>query len=425
MNYLNRIVDEELDSTLSRTGAVLVRGPKWCGKTSTCEQFAKSALKMRDPDSYSSNMEAAAIKPSLLLRGERPRLIDEWQVAPVLWDAVINDVDRNGGLTGQFLLTGSATPVNIDAEDAPKHTGTGRIARINMDPMTLLEAGLSSEEISVKELFSGHANSVGGASGITVEDYAELICCGGWPAPIAQGKRDPNIAVDYISSLCETDISEASNAVLDPDRAHALMRSIGRNSAQEASNKTLLADVREAGVGMSEPTLRVYLNALRRLFVLEDVKAWAPTLRSKTPLRTSPVWHLCDPSLAAAAMETNAEGLLGDMNTFGYLFESLCVRDLRVFMRRLGGGIYHYRDKTGLEADVILRLKDGRWAGVEVKLGGKKKIDEGAANLLKLSNKVDPSVAGKPAFLMILTGGRYAYTREDGVHVVPLGCLCP
>lgn len=425
MKYIKRVVDEELKATLSRVGAVLVRGPKWCGKTSTCEQYAKSALKMRDPDSYASNMEAASIKPSLLLRGEKPRLIDEWQVAPVLWDAVINEVDASGGNPGQFLLTGSATPIDLKEQEFPKHTGTGRIARINMDPMTLFEAGLTTDEISIEKLLNGETTKVEGLLDITVENYAELVCCGGWPAPIAQGRRDLNIAYDYISALCEADISEASGSVLDPDRAHALLRSIGRNSAQEASNKTLLGDVKEVGVGMSEPTLRVYLNALRRLFVLENVEAWAPTLRSKSPLRTSPVWHLCDPSLACAALETNTEGLLSDMNTFGYLFESLCVRDLRVFMRRLGGGVYHYRDKNGLEVDVILRLKDGTWAGVEVKLGGAKNIDEGALNLRKLAAKVDNRVTGSPAFLMVLTGGKYAYTREDGVHVVPLGCLAP
>ena len=425
MKYLKRIVDEELAETLERAGAVLVQGPKWCGKTSTCEQIARSALKMRDPDSYSSNLKAADVKPSLLLRGEKPRLIDEWQVAPVLWDAVINDVDANGCSSGQFLLTGSATPIGLGDKDSPKHTGTGRIARLSMDPMTLFEAGLSSGEVSIKDLFSAENSELEGVSCITVEDYAELTCCGGWPAPVAQGKRDPNIAVDYVSALCEADISEASLSVLDPDRAHALLRSIGRNSAQEASNKTLLSDVKEVGVGMSEPTLRVYLNALRRLFVLEDLKAWAPTLRSKTPLRTSSVWHLCDPSLACAALETNAEGLLGDMNTFGYLFETLCVRDLRVFMRHLGGGVCHYRDKSGLEVDVILRLKNGTWAGVEVKLGGAKNIEKGASNLLKLASKVDANATGTPAFLMVLSGGKYAYTREDGVHVVPLGCLAP
>ena len=428
MKYIPRVVDSSLKEALDRASAVLVRGPKWCGKTSTCQQVAKSALMMRDPDSYASNLEAAQIKPSILLRGQKPRLIDEWQVAPILWDAVINEVDKNEGQCGQFLLTGSATPVNLRDKLSPKHTGTGRIVRINMDPMTLFETGVSSSEISIEGLFSDKeitAMDASGASDVTVENYAELICSGGWPAPIANNQKNASVASDYVDAICESDMTEASDTTLDPERAHALLRSIGRNSAQEASNKTLLADVQEVGVGMSEPTLRVYLNALRRLFVLEEVRAWAPTLRSKTPLRSASVLHFCDPSIAAAALQTAPDGLLSDMETFGFLFESLCVRDLRVYMRRLGGDVFHYRDKNGLEVDVILRLKNGAWAGVEVKLGGQKNIDIAAEHLLKLANKVDANRTGSPKFLMVLTGGQYAYSRPDGVLVVPLGCLAP
>ncbi len=422
MKYISRIVDQQIKHKLAQSGAVLVRGPKWCGKTSTCEQFAASTLKMRDPDTYTANMEAAAVKPTLLLRGERPRLIDEWQIAPVLWDAVIFDIDQNGGEPGQFLLTGSATPHDFDAADAPKHTGTGRIARVDMDPMSLEESGHSSADISLSSLFEG-VSSCEGSSSLTVEDYAHLICAGGWPAPIARSSLDPQVSRDYLNSLCESDISEASGSAIDPDRARALLRSIARNTAQEASNATLLSDVKNVGIGMSEPTLRTYLNALRRLFVIEDAKAWAPTLRSKTPLRNSAVWHLCDPSLSAAALEADEEALLSDLNTMGYLFESLCVRDLRIYMRSLDGNVYHYRDKTGLEADAILRKNNGEWAGVEVKLGGQKRIDEGAANLLALAERVDCKKMSPPRFLMVVTGGQYAYTRPDGVHVVPIGCL--
>ena len=250
-----------------------------------------------------------------------------------------------------------------------------------------------------------------------------LICAGGWPAPIARGQLDTEIASDYIEALCESDITEASGVALDPERARALLRSLARNSAQEASLATILTDVKNTGVGMSDPTLRVYLNALRRLFVVEEAKAWAPTLRSKTPLRTSGVWHLCDPSLAAAALEADPNSLLSDLNSMGYLFESLCARDLRVYARSMGGEIYHYRDKGGLEADIIVRLSNGSWGGVEVKIGGQSRVDEAARNLLALANKVDVQKTGAPAFLMVLTGGRYAYTRPDGVHVVPLGCL--
>ena len=422
MRYIKRIVDDELKNKLDRAAAVLVRGPKWCGKTSTCEQFAASALKLRDPDTYESNMEMASVRPSLLLRGEQPRLIDEWQVAPVLWDAVINAVDQQGGKPGQYLLTGSATPFAKNDESKPKHTGTGRIARINMDPMSLEESGVSTCEVSLTALFAG-TTSVEGMANTEVEDYAQLICAGGWPAPIAHGALDTGIAADYLDALCESDISEASGSVLDPARARALLRSLARNSAQEASAATLLADVRNVGVGMSEPTLRVYLAALQRLYVIEDIGAWAPALRSKVPLRSSTTWHLCDPSLAAAALETSPDGLLSDLQTMGYLFETLCVRDLRIYMRSLGGGVYHYRDKSGLEADAIVRMNDGIWGAIEVKLGGKEHIDEGAKHLLSLSGKVDHAKTGAPAFLMVLTGGRYAYTRPDGVHVVPLACL--
>lgn len=422
MEYMPRIVDAQVDDKLSRAGAVLVRGPKWCGKTSTCERHAASALLMRDPDSYESNMEAAAVKPSLLLRGARPRLVDEWQVAPALWDAVVSEVDRAGGAPGQFLLTGSSTPKALGAGKGPVHTGTGRVARVDMDPMTLEESGESTAEVSLSGLFAG-ARSVEGASRVGIERYAELICAGGWPAPVARGSLGRGAALDYVDALCESDVGEAAGAAVDPDRVRALLRSLARRTAQEASNAAVLADVRDVGVGMSEPTLRTYLGALRRMFVVEESRAWAPTLRSRTPLRSSPVWHMCDPSLAAAAMEADADCLLGDLRTMGFLFESLCVRDLRVYMRAMGGGVYHYRDKGGLEADAVLRLPDGRWAAAEVKLGGDSRVDEGAGHLLALAGKVDARATGEPSFLMVVTGGRYAYTRPDGVHVVPIGCL--
>ena len=415
--YMARLVDSTLQSKLATMPAVLVRGPKWVGKTSTCEQHAKSALLLRDPDVYTRSLDALDAQPSLLLRGDKPRLIDEWQLAPVLWDAVISDADKSKGEPGQFLLTGSATPVN---PAKLRHTGTGRIARIDMSSMTLEETGESTCEVSLASLFE--EGEIEGSSPIDVEGYAHVICRGGWPATIARGD-DTSTASDYIDAICEADITEAEGVNLDPDRTQALIRSLARNTAQGVSNVTLLNDVRNAGVGMSEPTLRIYLRALRRLFVLEEVKAWAPTLRSKTPLRTSPVSHLCDPSIAAAALETDASGLLDDLQTMGFLFESLCIHDLRVYARTLGGDIYHYRDKSGLEADAIVRLKDGRWGAIEVKLGGKSRIDEGAGNLKRLAEKVDHKKTGAPSFLLVLTGSSYAYTRPDGVHVVPLGCL--
>lgn len=423
MKYMPRIADKDLTEKLGRMGAVLVRGPKWCGKTSTCLQLSKSQLWLRDPDTYAANMEAASIQPSLLLRGERPRLLDEWQVAPVLWDAVISEVDSLGGQPGQFLLTGSATPLSADRKDLVKHTGTGRIARIDMDPMTLSESRHSSCEVSLGALFAGSEKSEG-VSSLTVDDYAELICAGGWPAPIARGTLDIGLAKDYISALCDSDVEEAAEESVDPDRVRSLLRSLARNTAQQVTNATLAADVNADGLGMSGPTLRKYMAALRRLFVIRESPAWAPSLRSKTPLRISPTMYLCDPSLAAAALDASPEALLSDLETMGFLFENLCVRDLRVYMRSLGGGVFHYRDKTGLEVDAIVRLDSSRWGAVEIKLGGARRIDEAAEHLAKLADRVDAAKSGKPAFLMVLTGGRYAYTRPDGVHVVPLGCLC-
>lgn len=417
--YMPRLADDMLRSKLKAMPAVLVRGPKWCGKTSTCEQLAASALKLRNPDVFARSIEAAAVRPSLLLRGDRPRLLDEWQLLPVLWDAVTNAADEAHGAPSQFLLTGSATP---PSKGERKHTGTGRIARLDMAPMTLEESCETSGEVSLASLFAGQ-QAVEGASDITVERLARLICRGGWPAPIAQGQSGTGLAKEYLDAVCESDLEEASGQAIDPDRARALLRSISRNISQEAALTTLLADVRNSGTGMSEPTLRVYLEALRRLFVVQELEAWAPTLRSRTPLRSARVWHLCDPSLAAAALGADEDGLLGDLVTMGYLFESLCVRDLRVYAGMLGGTVRHYRDKGGLEADAVISLPSGSWAGVEVKLGGAERIDEGARHLLALAAKVDERATGAPAFLMVLTGGEYAYTRPDGVHVVPLGCL--
>lgn len=422
--YLPRLIDPVLEEKIEGVSAVLVRGPKWTGKTSSCERLAKSGLMLRDPDVYVQAMDALAVKPSLLLRGERPRLIDEWQLAPVLWDAVINEADKVKGAAGLFLLTGSATPID---KTLIRHTGTGRIARVNMDPLTLEESGESTREVSLAALFAGgkrgDALSVEGSSSLSVEDYACIICRGGWPAAVS-GRSKGALARDYINAICESDIAEAAGAALDPDRALALVRSLARNTAQEATNETILRDVCNTGVGMSEPTLRVYLNALRRMFVLEEVRAWGPSLRSRTPLRSSPIRHFCDPSLPAAALGANAEGLLNDLGTMGFLFESLCIRDLRVYLRLLDGDVYHYRDKSGLEADAVACLPDGRWGAIEVKLGGESRIDEGACHLKALAEKIDQKKTGTPSFLMVLTASSYAYTRSDGVHVVPLGCLC-
>lgn len=419
--YLPRIIDSALKDKLSYTGAVLVRGPKWTGKTSTCEQLAKSALYLRDPDEYEQNMELAQTKPSILLRGAQPRLIDEWQVAPVLWDAVVSAIDKSKGESGQFLLTGSATPVE---PERIKHTGTGRIARLTMRSMSLYESRESTGEVSLDALFRGE--DIGGVSPMDVEDIARCICRGGWPEAVVKKGSDPTSwARDYLEAIIESDISEASGIERNAAKARALLRSLARCSAQEASLATIARDMSGDGISMTEKTVASYINSLKKLFVIEDAPAWAPTLRSKTPLRTSSTWHFTDPSLAAAALRANDDSLLGDLSTMGFLFESLCVRDLRIYLDSVGGEVAHYRDKTGLEVDAIAKRDDGAWGAIEVKLGGEARIEEAAAHLKKMAAKIDTTKTPAPSFKAVLTGGKYAYRRDDGVYVVPLACLRP
>ena len=419
--YLPRIIDSALKDKLSYTGAVLVRGPKWTGKTSTCEQLAKSALYLRDPDEYEQNMELAQTKPSILLRGAQPRLIDEWQVAPVLWDAVVSAIDKSKGESGQFLLTGSATPVD---PERIKHTGTGRIARLTMRSMSLYESRESTGEVSLDALFRGE--DIGGVSPMDVEDIARCICRGGWPEAVVKKGSDPTSwARDYLEAIIESDISEASGIERNAAKARALLRSLARCSAQEASLATIARDMSGDGISMTEKTVASYINSLKKLFVIEDAPAWAPTLRSKTPLRTSSTWHFTDPSLAAAALRANDDSLLGDLSTMGFLFESLCVRDLRIYLDSVGGEVAHYRDKTGLEVDAIAKRDDGAWGAIEVKLGGEARIEEAAAHLKKMAAKIDTTKTPAPSFKAVLTGGKYAYRRDDGVYVVPLACLRP
>lgn len=419
--YLPRIIDNALKDKLSYTGAVLIRGPKWTGKTSTCEQLAKSALYLRDPDEYEQNMELAQTKPSILLRGAQPRLIDEWQVAPVLWDAVVSAIDKSKGESGQFLLTESATPVD---PERIKHTGTGRIVRLTMRSMSLYESRESTGEVSLDALFRGE--DIGGVSSMDVEDIARCICRGGWPEAVVKKGSDPTSwARDYLEAIIESDISEASGIERNAAKARALLRSLARCSAQEASLATIARGMSGDGIAMTEKTVASYINSLKKLFVIEDAPAWAPTLRSKTPLRTSSTWHFTDPSLAAAALRATSDSLLGDLSTMGFLFESLCVRDLRICLDSVGGEVAHYRDKTGLEVDAIAKRDDGTWGAIEVKLGGEARIEEAAAHLKKMAAKIDTTKTPAPSFKAVLTGGKYAYRRDDGVYVVPLACLRP
>lgn len=417
MAYLQRVCDKLLASELKASGAVLIEGAKWCGKTSTAQQAARSSLYMQDPDKTSSYLAAADTKPSLLLNGETPKLIDEWQMAPVLWDAVRFEVDKRNK-PGQFILTGSAVP----SDNLVAHSGTGRISRLLMRPMSLWESGDSNGSISLKELFDKNTD-ISATSNLSIEKIAFLICRGGWPASVSQENESAlKMATNYVESVINMDVQRVDGVEKNPERVRMLLRSLARNISTMVSGQTIMADMESNDIGISEKTLSSYLNALRRIFVIEDTPAWMPSLRSKTAIRTSPKRNFVDPSIATAVMRTNPSGLLNDFETFGFMFESLCTRDMRIYAQANDGAVFHYRDKNELESDMIISLRDGRWAPVEVKLGNKQ-IDEAAKNLLFLQSKINTEKMGKPSFLMVVTGGEFAYTRDDGVLVVPIGCL--
>jgi predicted AAA+ superfamily ATPase len=416
--YIPRLCDTELQMALESSGAVLLEGPKWCGKTSTAAQAAHSVLYMQDPDSRTANLALADTKPSLLLVGQVPRLIDEWQMAPVLWDAVRFEVDRRGEL-GQFILTGSAVPV----DNATAHTGTGRISRLKMRTMSLFESGESTGSVSLAALFDGTQDSEGFRSELQIDELAWILCRGGWPASLkVQGPAALRMAADYVESIINHDISELDGVSKNPDRVRSLLRSLARNTSTTANYQTIIDDLEANDQSLSSTTVSSYFNALRRIFVVENLPAWMPSIRSKTAIRTSEKRHFVDPSIATAALRMQPSALLKDFETFGLLFESLCTRDIRVYAQSIDGDVFHFRDKTGLEADLIVRLRDGRWGAIEVKLG-QRQIEEAAKNLLAVKARIDSERMGESSFLMVLTGGEYAYQRPDGIWVVPLACL--
>lgn len=423
--YIPRICDDLLRKELESAGAVLVEGPKWCGKSRTAEQAAKSVIYMQDQDHAASYRMAAQTMPSTLLQGETPHLIDEWQVAPVLWDAVRFAVDQRGGM-GHFILTGSATPPDDTDDETLKrrHTGTGRISRLRMRPMSLWESGESTGTISLAALFDGETPAPA-ASRLSIPDIARLICRGGWPESLGRSNEASlRIAQNYIKAVAEEDVHRVDGIEKNPERIRLLMRSLARNVSTLATQETLIADIKTNDCTASDKTITAYLNALQRIFVVEDVPAWSPNMRSKAAIRTSSKRQYVDPSIAAACLRTSPDGLLKDFKTFGFLFESLCTRDIRVYSQPLDGRISHFRDRTGLEADLIVSLPDGRWAPIEVKLG-EGQVEEAAKHLLNLSRKVDEAKMGAPSFRMILTGTQFAYVREDKTLVCPLGCLRP
>ncbi|HIT44930.1 MAG TPA: ATP-binding protein [Candidatus Aphodovivens excrementavium] len=415
--YVPRVVDSSMERMLRASGAVHVTGPKWCGKTKTAEHFAASCVYMQDPDRKGSLLALAEMRPSAILEGAEPRLIDEWQEAPQLWDAVRFEVDRGAG-KGRFILTGSSTP-----KKKPAHSGVGRIAPLRMRTMSLFESGDSSAAVSLKGLFDGE-DDVAALADFTVEEYAFAICRGGWPEAVLE--PDGEIALMqaglYVDELINANIEEMDGVRRNVTWMRSIMRSYARNVASQAALSTIAADMQ--GEPPSDATVADYVDALSRAHVTEDLAAWKPRLRSKTAVRTSPTRHFTDPAIAAALLHVTPTSLLEDFETFGLLFESLCVHDLRVYAEALGGTVYHYRDKTGLEADAVIVLPDGRWAPVEVKMGYSK-IDEGAAHLIKLAARVDTQHEGTPSFLMVLTATEAAYRRPDGVIVAPLACLAP
>lgn len=422
MNYLDRIADEMVVRKLRSSAAVLIEGPKWCGKTSTGFKAAKSALFLQDPDRRAVYKQMADSQPSLLLQGETPRLLDEWQTIPVLWDAVRFAADQRQEM-GQFVLTGSATPLDDSAEI--EHTGLGRIARLRMRPMSLWESKDSAGQVSLREMFEGGVEIGMCENPLSIERLAYVMCRGGWPGSLRlKHKESLDVAYNYVDELINVDVNRVDDSEKNPDRVRSVLRSYARNISTMTSASTIMGDVKANDITITDKTLSNYLTALRRLFVVEDVKAWQPSLRSKTAIRTSDKRHLTDPSIAIAVLELTPKSLLEDFNLFGFLFEDLCVRDMRAYLEPLRGSVFHYHDTSELEADMILRLNDGRWAAVEVKTGSKE-TEFAAANLLKLKERVDTSKVGEPSFLMVITSSQFAYRRSDGVYVVPLGCLRP
>ena len=398
----------------------MIEGPKWCGKTTTAEQVSKSTLSVDDPSTVNTNKILSEIDPERLLTGDHPRLLDEWQVAPKLWDAVRHHVDRHKG-QGQFILTGSSVPADISETI---HSGTGRFGWLVMRPMSLYESGDSTGDVSLASLFE--SQPISGCSNLDLDRLTFLICRGGWPESV---DMDDDVALDqafdYIDAVIRNDMSRVDNIRRDPQKVRMLLRSYARNQGTQISQASISADISSNDTeGVSEETVSEYLQALRKLYVIEDMKAWNPNLRSKTAIRTSDTRYFVDPSLAAASLRIGPQDLINNLNTTGFFFEALAVRDLRVYAESLDGDVYHYKDNLDNECDVVIHLRNGRYALLEVKLGGERLIDEGVKTLKDVLRRIDTDKMGKPAFMAIITGTeRYAYRRDDGIIILPLGAL--
>lgn len=423
MEYRKRIADELLELQLEAAGVVLIDGAKWCGKTTTALQQAKSVIYMDDPENKSNYLRLAETNIQVLLQGSTPRLIDEWQKAPQIWDACRFVVDRRNE-DGQFVLTGSAEPVN---QSQLGHTGTGRVGWVHMRPMSLFESGESNGLLSLGNLFEGKFDAVA-TNELKINDLCHLICRGGWPKSIGKSERAAlRQAYNYIDAVAKRDIIEVDATDRSETNTRKLLRSYARHQGTQATNGTIAADLSaNEGKPLSDRTITSYLNALRKIFVIEDMEAWNPNLRSKAAIRTTDTRYFVDPSIATAALGIGPKDLAKDLNTLGLLFETLAVRDLRVYAEALDGAVYHYRDNNGLECDGVMHLRNGHYGLIEIKLGGNSLIEEGAKNLTLLAKKIDTDRMYAPSFMMVLTGtGQYAYQRQDGVLVVPIGCLRP
>lgn len=415
--YLPRIVDKEVENRLSYMGAVLIEGCKWCGKSTTAKVHSKSIIEFQNPDKKKDYDFIKNTKPSLFLEGEKPRLFDEWQMYPVVWDSIRTDVD-NTGLKGQYILTGSAKPV----EGSTMHTGTGRFSRILMRPMSLYESGDSNGKVSLKDLFDG--KDVAATNELSIEDIANVIVRGGWPASLnIDGDNKYKVGREYIDSLIREDVNTIDGVERNPSKMQSLLKSLARNISTCVSNTTIIEDVKnEFFDEISRPTLDDYMNTLEKLFVIESIPATNLSIRSTIPLRTKTKLEFVDPSIAVATLGLNGNDLIRDLNYFGFVFENLCIRDLKIYSQILNGEITYYRDKSDFEVDAILKIQDGRWAAIEIKLGSGY-IEEAAQNLLKFKNKIDTNKISEPSFLMVLCGSNYSYRREDGVYVVSIGSL--
>lgn len=417
MKYLPRVVDLEIDELMEFMGAVLIEGCKWCGKSTTGSYHAKSIIEFQNPDRKQEYDNIRNTKPSLFLNGEKPRMFDEWQMYPVVWDSIRTDVDHSG-LKGQYILTGSAKP----SEGATMHTGTGRISRVLMRPMSLYESGESTGEVSFNDILEG--KDISGVSKLSLDDLASIIVRGGWPASI-EVKSDAKyrFAEEYVKSLVHEEVKKVDGVERNPEKMQNVLRSLARNISTQVSNSTIECDVRNNfDDDISRPTLTDYLNTLEKLFVIEDVNVTNLNFRSKYALRTKPKKYFVDPSIATAILDIRPKDLINDLNTFGFMFEALCMRDLKIYTQSYGGNITFYRDEKDFEVDAIFRTGSGKWGAIEIKLGAGY-IDEAANNLLKFKERVDIEKCGEPSFLMVLTGANYSYKRDDGVYVVSIGTL--